>query len=92
MIGEFARAEADVSEALLAMGCAGNDLLVGKRMARLAAAVSPGGSRARQGGHVRGALASFQRYDELRHALCHGRAQVTLDRVGIGQGIGRADR
>ena len=81
MIDLFAQAEIEISEALLTVGCTSSELLVGKRTARLVAAIAPDGERALEGAAARGAVAAFQ-HDTLRHALCHSVAQIALDQEG----------
>lgn len=79
MIDLFARAEAEINETLLAIGCASNEPMVGARKARLAKAVAVGGPHAVSGMHVRRELDRFSEHDSWRCALCHGQGQVLLD-------------
>ncbi|HZF44636.1 MAG TPA: hypothetical protein VEZ48_14640 [Sphingomonadaceae bacterium] len=88
-LNTFARAEAAVSETLLAMSGVGGrgsgvklPYLVGQKFETLAAAIGPEGPFASEGQVVANTLAGFRTYDHLRAFLCHGDGKIALDQRG----------
>ncbi len=84
----FARAEEAVTETLLVLAETerGKAIrlqhLVGQRFDELNTVLGEGGAFAGESKAAANALAAFRQHDELRAFLCHGVANVTLDKHG----------
>lgn len=89
VIDALARSEAVVSETLLVLAAApqrGGSVklhqLLGQRLDELEKALKPSGAFSAEGKAALPKLIAFRQFEELRAALCHGVATVTLDRKG----------
>lgn len=87
VIDSIAQAEAVVSETLLVLAAAPRrgasvklHQLLGQRLDELEKALKLGGAFAAEGKAALPKLLAFRQYEDLRAALCHGVAKVTLDR------------
>lgn len=83
----FARSEAATTETLLVLAeQAATKVrlpqMVGQRYETLDAAVAVGGAPAVGAARLKSALDAFRAHDDLRTILCHGTAQVAIDRHG----------
>jgi len=83
----FARCESAITEALLVLteGAVAKPRLphlVGQRFEKLDAAVTGGKVPSGGAARLKTALDAFRAHDDLRTILCHGSAQVAVDRCG----------
>lgn len=87
VIDVLARSEAVVSETLLVLAAAPErgrsvklNQLLGQRLDELEKALKPNGAFSAEGKAALPKLLAFRQFEDLRAALCHGVATVTVDR------------